>query len=137
LIAKLEKPFAVECLEEIVDLSDAVMIARGNLGVKLPPETVPAIQKHIIFTCRQADKPVIVATQMLDSMITSPTLTRAKTSDVANAVYEGADAVMLSAETAVGEHPVRVVARAKRVLYEAATTLSAPLDFLFRPQKLF
>jgi pyruvate kinase len=116
LIAKLEKPSAVEQLEEIVDRTDAVMVARGDLGVELPPETVPAIQKRIIRTCRQAGKPVIVATQMLDSMITSPTPTRAEASDVANAVYEGADAVMLSGETAVGDHPVRVVDMMDRII---------------------
>lgn len=116
LIAKLEKPSAVEQLEEIVDLTDAVMVARGDLGVELPPETVPAIQRRIIRSCRQAGKPVIVATQMLDSMVTAATPTRAEASDVANAVYEGADAVMLSAETAVGEHPVRVVDMMERII---------------------
>jgi pyruvate kinase len=116
LVAKLEKPSAVEQLDEIVELTDSVMVARGDLGVELPPETVPAIQKRIIRTCRQAGKPVIVATQMLDSMVTSPTPTRAEASDVANAVYEGADAVMLSAETAVGEHPVRVVEMMDRII---------------------
>ena len=116
LIAKLEKPSAVEQLEAIVDLADAVMVARGDLGVELPPETVPAIQKRIIRTCRQAGKPVVVATQMLDSMVKLPTPTRAEASDVANAVYEGADAVMLSAETAIGEHPVRVVGMMERII---------------------
>jgi pyruvate kinase len=126
LIAKLEKPSAVERLEEIVELSDAVMIARGDLGVELPPETVPAIQKRIIRTCRQAGKPVIVATQMLDSMITSPTPTRAEASDVANAVYEGADAVMLSAETAVGYHPVRVVDMMDRIIKQTENDPAYP-----------
>ena len=116
LIAKLEKPSAVEQLDEIVDLTDAIMVARGDLGVELPPETVPAIQKRIIRTCRQAGKPVVVATQMLDSMVTAPTPTRAEASDVANAVYEGADAVMLSAETAVGEYPVRTVDMMERII---------------------
>jgi pyruvate kinase len=116
LIAKLEKPSAVEQLEPIVDLADAVMVARGDLGVELPPETVPAIQKRIIRIGRQAGKPVIVATQMLDSMVTASTPTRAEASDVANAVYEGADAVMLSAETAVGKHPVRVVDMMERII---------------------
>lgn len=119
LIAKLEKPSAVEQLEEIVGLVDGVMVARGDLGVELPPETVPAIQKRIIRTCRQAGRPVIVATQMLDSMVTSPMPTRAETSDVANAVYEGADAVMLSAETAIGENPVRVVDMMERIIIQA------------------
>ncbi len=116
LISKLEKPSAIEQLEEIVDLTDGVMVARGDLGVELPPERVPAIQKRIIRTCRQAGKPVIVATQMLDSMITSPTPTRAEASDVANAVYEGADAVMLSAETAVGKYPVAAVSMMDRII---------------------
>lgn len=116
LISKLEKPSAVQHLEEIVELTDAVMVARGDLGVELPPETVPAIQKRIIRTCRQAGKPVIVATQMLDSMISAPTPTRAEASDVANAVYEGTDAVMLSGETAVGKHPEAVVRMMERII---------------------
>jgi pyruvate kinase len=116
LIAKLEKPSAVERLDEIVELTNAVMVARGDLGVELPPETVPAMQKRIIRTCRQAGKPVIVATQMLDSMVKSPIPTRAEASDVANAVYEGTDAVMLSGETAVGDHPVQVVDMMNRII---------------------
>ncbi|MFO1127454.1 MAG: pyruvate kinase [Rhodospirillales bacterium] len=116
LISKLEKPSAIEALEEIVELTDGAMVARGDLGVELPPETVPAIQKRIIRACRLAGKPVIVATQMLDSMILSPTPTRAEASDVANAVYEGADAVMLSGETAVGRHPVTAVRMMDRII---------------------
>ncbi len=116
LISKIEKPSAVEQLEAIVDLTDAVMVARGDLGVELPPETVPGIQKRIVGACRKAGKPVIVATQMLDSMIKSPTPTRAEASDVANAVYEGADAVMLSAETAIGDDPARVVDMMNRII---------------------
>ena len=126
LISKLEKPSAIEKLEEIVDLTDGVMVARGDLGVELPPETVPAIQKRIIRTCRQAGKPVIVATQMLDLMITSPTPTRAEASDVANAVYEGADAVMLSGETAVGQHPVTAVGMMDRIIKHSETDPAYP-----------
>jgi pyruvate kinase len=116
LLAKLEKPSAITHLEEIVELSDAVMVARGDLGVEVPPEDVPSLQKRIILACRQAGKPVIVATQMLDSMIHAPTPTRAEASDVATAVYDGADAVMLSAETAVGEYPVESVDMMERII---------------------
>ena len=116
LLAKLEKPSAIDYLEEIVDLSDAIMVARGDLGVELPPEDVPAIQKQIISACRKAGKPVVVATQMLESMVHSPTPTRAEASDVATAVYDGADAVMLSAETAVGEYPVEAVSMMSRII---------------------
>ncbi len=116
LICKIEKPSAVEQLDAIVDLTDGVMVARGDLGVELPPETVPAIQKRIVGACRKAGKPVIVATQMLDSMIKAPTPTRAEASDVANAVYEGADAVMLSAETAIGVDPPGVVNMMDRII---------------------
>ena len=126
LISKLEKPSAVKYLEEIVYLTDSVMVARGDLGVELPPETVPGIQKRIIRCCRQAGKPVIVATQMLDSMVKSPTPTRAEASDVANAVYEGADAVMLSAETAVGEYAVRSVDMMDRIIQQTENDPAYP-----------
>jgi pyruvate kinase len=109
LVAKLEKPTAVERLEEIVARSDAVMVARGDLGVEMAPERVPTVQRQILRCCRVAGKPVIVATQMLESMIEAPTPTRAEASDVATAVYDGADAVMLSAESAAGKHPVEAV----------------------------
>ena len=117
LIAKLERPSAVEQLNDIVHVTDAVMVARGDLGVELPPETVPAIQKRIIRASRQAGRPVVVATQMLDSMISSLMPTRAEASDVATAVYDGADAVMLSAETAVGDHPARVAGMMDRIIH--------------------
>ncbi len=116
LMSKLEKPAAIDRLDEIVDLSDAVMVARGDLGVELPPEDVPSVQKQIIRACRMGGKPVVVATQMLESMIHAPTPTRAEASDVATAVYEGADAVMLSAETAVGEYPAEAVAMMSRIV---------------------
>lgn len=126
LISKLEKPSAIDELEEIIELTDAVMVARGDLGVELPPETVPAIQKQIIRSARQAGKPVVVATQMLDSMITAPTPTRAEASDVANAVYEGADAVMLSGETAMGRYPVQAVRMMERIIKHSESDPAYP-----------
>lgn len=110
IVAKLEKPSAIQSLEAIVQESDAVMVARGDLGVEMPPEQVPSIQKRIVRACRKAGKPVIVATQMLESMVTAPVPTRAEASDVATAIYDGADAVMLSAESASGKYPVQAVA---------------------------
>src|SRR5829696_1849046 len=118
VITKLEKPSAVEQLEEIVARSDAVMVARGDLGVEMPPQKVPTIQRQVLRACRKAGKPVIVATQMLESMIEVPTPTRAEASDVATAVYEGADAVMLSAESAAGRYPVEAVATMNRIAEE-------------------
>ena len=104
-MVKLEKPSAIQSLAEIIELADGLMVARGDLGVEMPAEDVPSVQKQIIHACRLAGKPVIVATQMLKSMVSSPAPTRAEASDVATAVYEGADAVMLSAETAAGRYP--------------------------------
>ncbi|WP_246468280.1 pyruvate kinase, partial [Bartonella capreoli] len=104
LMAKIEKPQALEHIEKIIDVSDGIMIARGDLGVEMPLERVPALQMELIKACRLAGKPVVVATQMLESMITSPVPTRAEVSDVATAVYAGSDAVMLSAESASGRY---------------------------------
>ena len=118
LMTKLEKPSAMDHLETIVRDSDAVMVARGDLGVELPPEKVPGSQIRIIRSCRQHGKPTIVATQMLESMIGAPTPTRAEASDVATAIYEGADAVMLSAESASGAYPVEAVSMMNRIIVE-------------------
>ncbi|HKC43190.1 MAG TPA: pyruvate kinase [Burkholderiales bacterium] len=118
IMCKLEKPAAIERLEEIVALCDGVMVARGDLGVELPAERVPAIQRRIVRMCREAGKPVIVATQMLESMVAAPVPTRAEASDVATAIYHGADAVMLSAESASGKFPREAVAMMDRIITE-------------------
>ena len=115
LMAKIEKPQAVLRLPEIIELSDALMVARGDLGVEMPIEAVPGIQKQITRACRRAGKPVVVATQMLESMISAPVPTRAEVSDVSIAVFEGADAIMLSAESAAGQYPVEAVAMMNRI----------------------
>jgi pyruvate kinase len=116
ILVKIEKPSALEYLDEIISAADAAMVARGDLGVELPPEQVPVLQRRIVRAARKYGRPVIVATQMLESMINSPVPTRAEASDVATAVYQGADAVMLSAESAVGSHPQTVVAIMDRII---------------------
>jgi pyruvate kinase len=134
LMAKIEKPSAVTQLREIAELSDAIMVARGDLGVEVPAESVPQIQKNIITLCRELGKPVVVATQMLESMRFSPAPTRAEVTDVANAVAEGADAVMLSAETASGEYPLEAVQMMSKIIrqvengpdYQAQLDVSRP-----------
>src|SRR4051812_34307737 len=115
LLAKIEKPAAIDRLDDIIELSDAVMVARGDLGVELPPEAVPPLQNRIVAAARQFGKPVVVATQMLESMVSSPTPTRAEVSDVATAIYDGADAVMLSAESAAGQYPCEAVQMMDRI----------------------
>src|SRR5882757_6019993 len=115
VMAKLEKPQAIEHLDEIIEQSDGIMVARGDLGVEMPPEAVPPLQKRILAACRIAGRPAIVATQMLESMVHSPTPTRAEASDVATAVYDGTDAVMLSAESASGQYPIEAVTIMDRI----------------------
>lgn len=122
IIAKIEKPEAIKNIDSIIEASDGVMIARGDLGVETPMERLPMLQKMIIKKCLAKAKPVIVATQMMDSMIKNPSPTRAEIIDVANAVIDGADTVMLSAETAAGDHPVKVVEAMRRIIHEAEKT---------------
>ncbi|MEX6508579.1 pyruvate kinase [Jiella sp. M17.18] len=135
LLSKIEKPQAVERLDEIIELSDAIMVARGDLGVEMPLETVPGIQKRITRAARRAGKPVVVATQMLESMITAPVPTRAEVSDVSIAVFEGADAVMLSAESAAGQYPVEAVTMMDRIAQQVEKDRLYPgIIFAQRPE---
>ena len=123
VIAKLEKPEAIENLEAILQVSDAVMVARGDLGVEMNPERVPVVQKNIIARARECRRPVITATQMLESMTQNPRPTRAEASDVANAIFDGSDAVMLSAETASGAYPIEAVAMMEKIIREAEASI--------------
>jgi pyruvate kinase len=116
IMTKVEKPAALDCLPQLIALSDAIMVARGDLGVEMPPETIPSRQKQIISACRLSGVPVVVATQMLESMISAPAPTRAEASDVATAIYDGADAVMLSAESAAGTYPKEAVTFMDRII---------------------
>ncbi len=117
LMAKIEKPAALHNFEGILDVCDGIMLARGDLGVEIPAEDVPSVQKRIVALCRQSAKPIIVATQMLESMVSSPIPTRAEASDVSTAIYDGADAVMLSAETAVGSYPLEAVSMMDKIAH--------------------
>lgn len=137
IMAKLEKPAAIRELAGIVALADGVMVARGDLGVELPPEEVPELQRQIVRACRQAGKPVVVATQMLESMIHAPVPTRAEVSDIATAIYDGVDAVMLSAESASGSYPMEAVEMMNRIItrVELSSSYRAGIDAAYTPAR--
>ncbi|MBC7382798.1 MAG: pyruvate kinase [Bacteroidia bacterium] len=135
LIAKIEKPEAIDNIDKIIQVSDGIMVARGDLGVEMPMEQVPVLQKMIVKKCIEASKPVIIATQMMESMISSPVPTRAEVNDVANAVMDGADAVMLSAETSVGSFPILCVRAMQKTIAEVEQKTNAPYFKGKRPQE--
>ena len=136
VVAKIEKPEAVKNIDEIITYSNAIMVARGDLGVEVPSEKVPLIQKKIIEKAREAGKPVVIATQLLDSMIERPVPTRAEISDIANSIFDGADALMVTGETAIGKHPKRVIKVLLRVIKETESSINYKNYFKYKRRKI-